>query len=77
VHDPRRHSCTRGPFSDRNGGAINDMAMPVALTPAQRIAWRVLILAARTQPRPSTMPAKLAIIPREQRDRGRAMRARH
>jgi len=32
-----------GPFSDRNGSATNDMATPVALTPAQRIAWRVLI----------------------------------
>lgn len=33
-----------GPFSDRNGSATNDMASPVALTPAQRIVWRVLIL---------------------------------
>jgi hypothetical protein len=33
-----------GPFSDRNGSATNDMATPVALTPAQRIVWRVLIL---------------------------------
>ena len=33
-----------GPFSDRNGSATNDMATPVALTPAQRIAWRALIL---------------------------------
>jgi hypothetical protein len=33
-----------GPFSDRNGSATNDMATPVALTPAQRIAWRMLIL---------------------------------
>ena len=33
-----------GPFSNRNGSATNDMASPVALTAAQRIAWRVLIL---------------------------------
>ena len=33
-----------GPFSDRNGSATNDMASPVALTPAQRLAWRVYIL---------------------------------
>jgi len=33
-----------GPFSDRNGSATNDMASPVALTPAQQIVWRVLIL---------------------------------
>jgi hypothetical protein len=32
-----------GPFSDRNGSATNDMVNPVALTPAQRIVWRVLI----------------------------------
>jgi Gluconate 2-dehydrogenase subunit 3 len=51
-----------GPFSDRNGSATNDMASPVALTPAQRIAWRVLILGSANAAETPDDSAKLAII---------------
>ena len=51
-----------GPFSDRNGSATNDMASPVALTPAQRIAWRVLILGSANAAETADDTAKLAII---------------
>ena len=51
-----------GPFSDRNGGATNDMANPVALTPAQRIVWRVLILGSANAAENADDAAKLAII---------------
>ena len=51
-----------GPFSDRNGNATNDMASPVALTPAQRIAWRVLILGSANAGETADDAAKLAII---------------
>ncbi len=51
-----------GPFSDRNGSATNDMANPVALTPAQRIAWRVLILGSASAAETADDAAKIAII---------------
>lgn len=51
-----------GPFSDRNGSAANDMATPVALTPAQRIAWRVLILGSANASENASDDAVLAII---------------
>jgi hypothetical protein len=51
-----------GPFSDRNGSATNDMATPVALTPAQRIAWRVLILGSASAAEDAGDAAKIAII---------------
>ncbi|MGH8311181.1 MAG: gluconate 2-dehydrogenase subunit 3 family protein, partial [Steroidobacteraceae bacterium] len=51
-----------GPFSDRNGSATNDMATPVALTPAQRIAWRVLILGSASAAENADDTAKIAII---------------
>jgi hypothetical protein len=51
-----------GPFSDRNGSATNDMATPVALTPEQRIAWRVLILGSANAGENAGDAAKLAII---------------
>jgi len=51
-----------GPFSDRNGSATNDMATPVALTGAQRIAWRVLILGSASAAETPDDAAKIAII---------------
>jgi hypothetical protein len=51
-----------GPLSDRNGNATNDMASPVALTPAQRIVWRVLILGSANAAENADDAAKIAII---------------
>jgi hypothetical protein len=51
-----------GPFSDRNGSATNDMAIPVALTAAQRIVWRVLILGSASAAENADDAAKIAII---------------
>ncbi len=51
-----------GPFSDRNGSATNDMATPVALTRAQRIAWRVLILGSANAAENAGDAAMLAIV---------------
>jgi hypothetical protein len=65
-----------GPFSDRNGSATNDMASPVALTPAQRIAWRVLILGIGERRRDSGTIREARDHPRQQRGRGRRRRER-
>jgi hypothetical protein len=51
-----------GPFSDRNGSATNDMASPVAPTPAQRIAWRVLILGSANAAENAGDAATIAIL---------------
>jgi len=51
-----------GPFSDRNGNATDDMADPVALTPAQRIVWRVLILGSANAAENTGDAGKIAII---------------
>ena len=51
-----------GPFSDRNGSATNDMAIPVALAPAQRIVWRVLILGSANAAENADDAAELAIV---------------